>query len=151
MSNINFKKISSNNFNKRKLSKNLSAENIITFGANKNKKEINDNKLKLPNIYKFNFKFHRPKLNFASDYMKLILLKNLQTPIDILNSKEFILRKNSYLKRHGGASKLNKKLDKLETKYKAIDNEINNDLLMNKEKVPQFQFRYRYVESKFKI
>ena len=151
MSNINFKKITSNNFNKRKLSKNLSAENIITFGANKNKKEINDNKLKLPNIYKFNFKFHRPKLNFASDYMKLILLKNLQTPIDILNSKEFILRKNSYLKRHVGASKLNKKLDKLEIKYKAIDNEINNDLLMNKEKVPQFQFRYRYVESKFKI
>ena len=83
--------------------------------------------------------------------MKLILLKNLQTPIDILNSKEFILRKNSYLKRHVGASKLNKKLDNLNKKYKAIDNEINNDLLMNKEKVPQFQFRYRYVESKFKI
>ena len=153
LSNINFKKMSSGKYMSRKFSKNQSMENIRTLSTNKNKKEINDNdnKLKLPNIYKNYFKNHHPRFNFASDYMKLILLKNLQTPINSLNSKEFILRKDSYLKRHGGASKLNKKLDNLNNKYKAIDNEIHNDMLINKEKYPQFQYRYRYVESKFKI
>jgi hypothetical protein len=149
------------NFSKRKsitttkyskLTKNKSMEDIR---FNKNKKELDtNNKLKLPNIFNCNYTNklqHHGKLNLADNYMKLILLKNMRQPIDSLNSKEFMMRKTSYLKRHGGANKLNKKLNALENKYKTIDNEIKNDILINKEKTPQFQYRYKYVESKFKV
>ena len=149
------------NFSKRKsitttkyskLTKNKSMEDIR---FNKNKKELDtNNKLKLPNIFNCNYTNklqHHGKLNLADNYMKLILLKNMRQPIDSLNSKEFMMRKTSYLKRHGGANKLNKKLNALENKYKTIDNEIKNDILINKEKKPQFQYRYKYVESKFKV
>ena len=138
-----------------KLFKNKSMEDIKRNNNNNNdnKKGIN-NKIKLPNISSYNSTHkhnHHAKLNFADNYMKSILLKNMRQPIDSLNSKEFILRKTSYLKRHGKANKLNKKLDVLENKFKNIDNEIKNDILINKGKIPQFQFRYKYVESKFKI
>ena len=115
------------NFSKRKsitttkyskLTKNKSMEDIR---FNKNKKELDtNNKLKLPNIFNCNYTNklqHHGKLNLADNYMKLILLKNMRQPIDSLNSKEFMMRKTSYLKRHGGANKLNKKLNALENKY----------------------------------
>ena len=68
-----------------------------------------------------------------------------------INSKNFLLTKNAYMKRYGGANKLKEKLNILESKYKNIETGIKNDLLINKEKAPQLQFRYKYVESKFQI
>ena len=138
-----------------KYSKMLKNKSMEDIGLSKNKQESNkNNKLKLPSIFNYNYTNkinHHGKLNLADNYMKLILLKNMRQPIDSLNSKEFIMRKTSYLKRHRGANKINKKLNVLANKYKTIDNEIKNDILINKEKTPQFQYRYRYVESKFKV
>ena len=104
--------------------------------------------LPLPKIKKFN---PHKKIDFASNYMKLILLKNFPEPLSSINSKDFVMRKNSYLKRHGKAIQLKRKLNILESKYKNIESEIKNNELINKEKTPQFQFRYKYVESKFKV
>ena len=81
----------------------------------------------------------------------MILLKNFPEPISSINSKNFLLTKNSYMKRYGEANKLKEKLNFLENRYKNIEIEIKNDLLINKEKTPQLQYRYKYVESKFKI
>jgi hypothetical protein len=128
------------NFSKRKsitttkyskLTKNKSMEDIR---FNKNKKELDtNNKLKLPNIFNCNYTNklqHHGKLNLADNYMKLILLKNFPEPLSSINTKDFILRKHSYMKRHGGANKLKQKLNSLENKYKNIENGIKNDLLM---------------------
>ena len=132
----------------QKMFKNKSVEN---FRITNNKNEIKD-KLKLPDIFGHNQRFKRhEKLNFANNYMKMILLKNFQEPLNSLNSKDFINIKTSFLKRHGKAMKLNKKLNDLEHKFKTIDNKIKNSMLINKEKTPQFQYRYRYVESKFRV
>ena len=83
--------------------------------------------------------------------MKFILLKNFNEPLTSLNSKDFIMRKSMYIKRHSGAKKLSKKLNVLGNRLKNIDNAIKNEDLINKEKIPQFQYRYKYVESKFRV
>ena len=133
----------------KNLIKNKSMENIRNDNKNKN-----SNKLKLPDLFNHNhyhYHNHHAKIKLANNYMKAILLKNFQEPLTSLNSKDFIMTKTSYLNRHGKAFKLNKKLDNLEHKVKAIENEIKNHIIINKEKTPQFKFRYRYVESKFKL
>ena len=149
-----------NLLNLRKLSLN-SIKNITTARYSKmlRRKSVEDIKTKkfdglmtkdlsLPKIKNVN---QHHKINFANNYMKLILLKNFPEPISSINAKDFILTKNSYMKRHGGATKLKEKLNILENKYKNIENGIKNDLFINKEKAPQLKFRYKYVESKFQV
>jgi len=137
------KKMTTSRYNQ--MLRNKSMEDIK---INKFNKQGNNNKVSLPKIG-----YHNPhaKLNFVDNYMKFILLKNFNDPISNFNSKDFLLRKTSYLKRHGQMRKLKNKLNLLENKFKNIDNQIKNDMLINKDKNPQFQFRYKYVESKFKI
>lgn len=149
-----------NLLNLRKLSLN-SIKNITTARYSKmlRRKSVENIRLKkfdnlmskdlpLPKIKNVN---QHQRINFADNYMKLILLKNFPDPLSSINTKDFILRKHSYMKRHGGANKLKQKLNSLENKYKNIENGIKNDLLINKEKAPQLQFRYKYVESKFQV
>ena len=156
ISKLNSKNFSRSNQKKKtttrynKIFNNKSTEDIKINKSNKFNKlttPVNGNNL-LPKI-----SYHSPhtKLNFVDNYMKYILLKNINEPLFGLNSKKFILKKTSYLKRHKKANKLNNELNLLENKYKNIDNKIKNDSLINQEKNPQFQFRYKYVESKFQI
>ena len=129
-----------------KISRNKSMTNIKTNKySNLMHKDLSLPKIKIKNIN------HHMKLNLASNYTKVILLKNFPEPISSINSKNFLLTKNSYMKRYGEANKLKEKLNFLENRYKNIETGIKNDLLINKEKTPQLQFRYKYVESKFKI
>ena len=131
----------------KNLIKNKSMENI----RNDNKAK-NSNKLELPDLFNHNnYHNHHAKIKLANNYMKAILLKNFPEPLNSLNRKDFIMTKTSYLNRHGKAFNLNKKLEYLENKVKSIDNKIKNDIIINKEKTPQFKFRYRYVESKFRV
>lgn len=149
---INLKNLSiKKNITSTKYKNLLKTKSMENFRINDNKAQIN-NKLKLPEIFK-NKKNqnNHVKLNLANNYMKSILLQKFQEPLNSLNTKDFISTKSSFLNRHGKALKLNNKLNKLERNIKTIDNEIKNDIIINKEKTPQFQFRYRYVESKFKI
>ena len=146
-----------NILNSRKLPinslKNIATSKYNKMFRNKSMKNIKANKysnltnedLSLPKINP------HLKMNLASNYTKFILLKKFPEPMSSINSKNFLLTKNAYMKRYGGANKLKEKLNILESKYKNIETGIKNDLLINKEKAPQLQFRYKYVESKFQI
>ena len=138
---------------KQSQSKNITTTKYNKMLRNKSMGDISDfNKINTNNQFKLpKIKNHHAKLKLASNYMKYILLKKFPDPKNCLTSKGFISSKTDYLKRHGTAIELNKKLNRLENKVKSIDNEIENDIITNKEKVPQFQFRYRYIESKFKV
>ena len=144
---INFKRSSQKKMTTSRHNQMLRNKSMEDIKINKFNKPVNNNKV-LPKK-----SYHNPhaKLNFVDNYMKYILLKKFNDPISNLNNKDVLLRKTSYLKRHNQWRKLNNKLNLLENKFKNIDNQIKNDMIINKDKNPQFQFRYKYVESKFKI
>ena len=121
------------NTNYKKMFRNRSCENL----DNKN------NTMKLPKI--------KNNLNFTRSNMKFFLQKNFYEILTNQNKKNFEMKKNCFLKRHKNAFKINKKLKYLEKNLKNIDNEIINDCKINESKIPQFQFRYKYLESKFNI
>ena len=148
----NISKINStkNNITTSKYKKMFKSKSMENINLNiKEQKPADKFKLKLPKIFKNKKPFHNIAL--ADNYMKLILLKNFDEPLTSLNSKDFIMRKSMYIKRHLGAKKLNKKLNALENRLKNIGNVIKNEEIINKEKIPQFQYRYKYVESKFRV
>ena len=138
---------------KQSQSKNITTTKYNKMLRNKSMGDISDfNKINTNNQFKLpKIKNHHAKLKLAGNYIKYILFKKFYDPKNSLTSKGFISSKIYYLKRNGTAIELKKKLNRLENKVKTIDNEIENDIITNKEKVPQFQFRYRYIESKFKV
>ncbi len=121
----------------KKMFKNKSCENIIS--NNKNKKES----IKLPKI--------KNNLNITRTNMKFFLEKNFFETLTKENKKNYEMKRNNFLKRHWKTQGLKMKLKSLEKNSKIIDNEIINDCLINESKIPQFQYRYKYLESKFNI
>ena len=122
------------NTNYKKMFRNKSCE---SFKSNK-KDEI-----KLPKI--------KNKLNFTRNNLKFFLQQNFFETRTSKNKKNFEMKKKNFLKRHGEAQGIKRKLNVLEKTMKNIDNEINNDCRINEIKIPQFQYRYKYLESKFNI
>ena len=122
------------NTNYKKMFRNKSCENI-----NSNKK----GEFKLPKI--------KNRLNFTRNNMKYFLQQNFFETMTTKNKKYFEMKKNNFLKRHGEAQGIKRKLNILEKRMKNIDNEIINDCRINEIKIPQFQYRYKYLESKFNI
>lgn len=125
------KKILSTNY--KKMFKNKSCENIDTKNAT----------MKLPKI--------KNKFNVTSTNMRLFLQRNYFQTMTSQNRKNFEMKKNNFLKRHGEAQGIKKKLNVLEKTIKNIDKEIVDAYLINEAKIPQFQFRYKYLQSKFNI
>ena len=124
------------NTNYKKMFRNKSCENIINKKGNET--------TKLPKIKNNNFNITRSNMNF-------FLQKNFFETLTKQNKKDFEMKKNNFLKRHWKAQGIKKKLNTLEKKMKNIDEEIINDCLINESKIPQFQYRYKYLESKFNI
>lgn len=114
-----------------KLHKNKSCENI----------DFRNGNIKLPKIKK--------KSNEAN--MQFLMKSNFYQTINNQSMKNFVLRRRNIIKRKGDAKKIKKKLDKIERSVKNIDKEIINNGLMNEEKIPQFRYRYKYLESKFNV
>ena len=80
-----------------------------------------------------------------------IIEKNFFETLTKENKKNYEMKRNNFLKRHWKTQGLKRKLKSLEKNSKIIDNEIINDCLINESKIPQFQYRYKYLESKFNI
>ena len=82
--------------------------------------------LPLPKIKNVN---QHQRINFADNYMKLILLKNFPDPLSSINTKDFILRKHSYMKRHGGANKLKENIKMINNKlfFTNFEKEFGNE------------------------
>jgi hypothetical protein len=113
--------------------KNKSCENI----------ESKNGIIKLPKLKKKN--------NIRSPNKKFFLQNNFYQTMTSQNRKNFINKRKYFIKRHGDAQGLKKKLDVIERSIKNIDKEIVNNGLINEEKIPQFQYRYKYLESKFNV
>ena len=120
----------------KKLFKNKSCKNINNKNAN----------MKLPII-----KNNLNNLNITRSNMRFFLQKNCFETLTSQNKRNFEMKKNNFLKRHREAQGHKRKLNNLENKIKNIDNKIINDCQVNESKIPQFQYRYKYLESKFNI
>ena len=118
----------------KKMFRNRSSENI-----NSSKKS----EFKLPKI--------KNKFNYTRNNMKYFLQQNFFETLTSKNKKNFEMKKNNFLKRHDEAQGIKRKLNILEKTMKNIDKEIINDCRINEIKIPQFQYRYKYLESKFNI
>lgn len=119
------------NTNYKKIFKNRSCENMDPKGKT----------MKLPRI--------QNKLNITSTNFKFFLQRNCFETNTRQNRRNFLMKKNNFLKRYGEAKKITKKLNKLEHSMKNIENQIINDCKTNEEKIPQFRYRYKYLQSKF--
>ena len=117
------------NTNYKKMFKNKSCENI----KSKN--------IKLPKI-KNNIKVTRTNL-------KYFLERNYFEPNTIENKNNFIMKKKIFLDRYKNAQIITNKLNNLESNIKNIEKGIINDYKINEVKIPQFKYRYKYLESKF--
>ena len=121
------------NTNYKKMFRNRSCEDIYCKNKNTKLPKINNN------------------FNITRSNIKFFLQRNCFETLTSQNKKNFEMKKNNFLKRHWEAQGLKRRLNKLENTIKNIDNEIKNDCQVNESKIPQFQYRYKYLESKFNI
>ena len=121
------------NTNYKNMFRNRSCEHI--YGKNKN--------IKLPKI--------KNSFNITRSNVKFFLQKDCFETLTSQNKKNFEMKKHNFLKRHWEAQGLKRRLNNLENTIKNIDNEIKNECQVNESKIPQFQYRYKYLESKFNI
>lgn len=106
-------------------------------------RDIKNSDIKLPKIQK--------SFNITRNNAKFFLQRNCFETLTSQNKKNFKMKKHNFLKRHWEAQGLKKQLNKLQNSIKNIDNKIINDCKINESKIPQFQYRYKYLESKFNI
>jgi len=107
------------------------------------------------NIYSQNSKFKLPtiKSNFneTSNNLKLFFQRSFYPSILSYNKKIIEAKKNDFLKRHKWEKGIKFKLSRLENHLNHIGKEITNDQIINESKVPHFQYRYKYLDSKFNV
>ena len=115
------------------------------IGFNTNYKKMFRNKscesIKSNKIDEFKLPKKKNKLNFTRNNMKFFLQQNFFETRTSKNKKNFEMKKKNFLKRHGEAQGIKRKLNVLEKTMKNIDNEIINDCRINEIKIPQFQYR----------
>jgi len=108
---------------------------------NKSCQNINSKNIKLPKI--------KSKINVTRTNIKYFLERNYFEPNTIENKNNFIMKKKIFLDRYRNAQILANKLNNLELNIKNIEKGIINDYKINEVKIPQFKYRYKYLESKF--
>ena len=108
---------------------------------NKSCQNINSKNIKLPKI--------KSKINVTRTNIKYFLERNYFEPNTIENKNNFIIKKKIFLDRYRNAQILANKLNNLELNIKNIEKGIINDYKINEVKIPQFKYRYKYLESKF--
>ena len=108
---------------------------------NKSCENINSKNIKLPKI--------KNKINVTRTNIKYFLERNYFEPKTIENKNNFIMKKKIFLDRYRNAQILTNKLNNLESNIKNIEKGIINDYKINEVKIPQFKYRYKYLESKF--
>ena len=108
---------------------------------NKSCQNINSKNIKLPKI--------KSKINVTRTNIKYFLERDYFEPNTIENKNNFIMKKKIFLDRYRNAQILANKLNNLELNIKNIEKGIISDYKINEVKIPQFKYRYKYLESKF--
>jgi len=108
---------------------------------NKSCQNIKSKNIKLPKI--------KSKINVTRTNIKYFLERDYFEPNTIENKNNFIMKKKIFLDRYRNAQIITNKLNNLESNIKNIEKGIISDYKINEVKIPQFKYRYKYLESKF--
>ena len=111
----------------------------------KNKKAKSYNKLNkerlLPLIHN--------NISVTSRNVKLFLQTNKLEVKTNKNIKNYILKRNSFLKRYDNTADLNNKLNELKNDITKVNGLISKVVNKNDEDIPQFNMRFNHLFSKF--